>query len=634
MNRQEATAQYASALKQGRKAYKEALVQGRYPYPQVLDEIISESMVAGQLELGVMEIPTSQIAGTKTAGRRSAFSADFLPLMDPDTEFAGKWMALCEAHLGDEGIRDPIRCYEYFGRFYVQEGNKRVSVLRSYGAPTIPAYVIRMIPVWSEDPAVLAYYDFMQSFPKTGLYRARFSRAGSFVKLQKALGYEPDHVWTEDERRRFIAGYTYFQEPFLKLGGGDLPITTADAMLVWLKVYSFDDLMDLSSAELAKSVKAVWSDIKALSEPIAVRTDAPEAKENNLLGRIFKPKQPSHLNVAFVSDQLPEQSDWARAHDLGREYLETVLEGRVTTQTFYGVHPDKEAEAAMETAIENGAQLIFAITPPLIGACRKTAARHPEVRILNCSVSMPYAGVRTYYSRIYESKYIAGAIAGALSRSGPIGYVASNPIFGVPASINAFALGAQLTNPHVEIALRWSCVEEDAMDALAREGVTLISNRDIPTPDRIREPWGLCRVEGGGKFHSVASPYWHWGNVYTNLIRGVLGGGWEALAAPEGQPVNYWWGMNSRATDILLGDDLPAGIRQMAGILRKGIIDGSIQPFPDATPETILHMDTLLDCVHGSIPGYGELLPMARPLARLQGVYRDAIPPEKEDPIL
>ncbi len=633
MNRQEAMSQYASALKQGRKTYKEALLRGRYPYPQVLDEIISDSMVAGQTELGVMEIPIDQIVGTKTAGRRSAFSADFLPLLDPDSEFAGKWVSLCEAHLGDEGIRDPIRCYEYFGRFYVQEGNKRVSVLRSYDAPTIPAYVIRMIPVWTEDPAVAAYYDFMQSFPKTKLYRTRFTRAGSFVKLQKALGFEPDHVWTEDERRRFAAGYTYFQEPFLKLGGGELPITVADAMLVWLKVYSFGDLIALSSAELLKSVKAVWADVKALSEPIAVRTDTPEAPEETLLGRIFKPKQLSRLHVAFISDQLPDQSDWARAHDLGREYLETVLEDRVKTEVFYGVRPGEEAEAAMEEAIEHGAQLLFAITPPLIGACRKTAAKHPEVRILNCSVSMPYAGVRTYYSRIYEAKYIAGAIAGALSRGGRIGYVASNPIFGVPASINAFALGAQLTNPRAEITLRWSCVEKDALDALAWEGVSLISNRDIPTPDRIREPWGLCRIENG-KFHSLASPYWHWGNVYTNLIRSVLSGGWEALSAPDGQAVNYWWGMDIRAVDILLGDDLPTGVRHLAGILRKGIIDGSIQPFPEATPEKILHMDTLLECVHGSIPKYEDLLPMARPIARLQGVYRDAIPPEKEDPIL
>ena len=199
MSRQEAVEQYNRALRQGRKCYKDCVLRGRYPYPQVLDEILSESMVAGQVDLGVIEIPTDRVTGTKTTGRRSSFAADFMPLLDHDTEFATKWMDLCQAHL-EEGVRDPIRCYEYMGRFYVQEGNKRVSVLKSYSAPTIPAYVIRMVPVWSEEPAVQAYYDFMRSYQMTGLYRVAFSRTGRFPKLQAALGYETDHVWTEEQR--------------------------------------------------------------------------------------------------------------------------------------------------------------------------------------------------------------------------------------------------------------------------------------------------------------------------------------------------------------------------------------------------------------------------------------------------
>ncbi len=114
--------------------------------------------------------------------------------------------------------------------------------------------------------------------------------------------------------------------------------------------------------------------------------------------------------------------------------------------------------------------------------------------------------------------------------------------------------------------------------------------------------------------------------------------------------MNYWWGMNSRSIDILLAEELPAGVRQLAGILRQGIMEGSIAPFSrplrdqegnqrnDGTRalsiEEILHMDWLCDCVDGSIPGYQELLPKARPIVRLQGVYRDQIPPEKEGPIL
>ena len=658
MSRQEAREQYTKALKQGQKIYKECVVQGKYPYPQVLDEILNDAFVVGQVEMGLIEIPIEQIVGTKTAGRRTAFAANFMPLLDVESEFAIKWIDLCAAHLGDEGIRDPVRCFEYLGRFYVQEGNKRVSVLKSYNASTIPGYVIRVIPKWVDDPSVRAYYDFMASYQLTGLYRVYFSRAGSFPKLQAALGFEPDHVWTKDERQHFIAGLTFFQDAYRKQGGQSLPLTTVDALLVWLRVYNFEQLWRMPAAELAKSIAAVWPDIKltASAAPIDVSTETEEQKQEDaaqpkLLGRFLKAMFPSHLNVAFINEGNPEISDWARAHDLGRQYLETVMEDKVTTQVFNGVSPGVEAEQAIDQAVKKGAQVIFATTPPLIGACRKAAAKHPGLRVLNCSASMPYAGVRTYYSRIYEGKFITGAIAGAMSQDGQIGYVGSNPIFGVPAGINAFALGARLTNPRARIRLRWSCVEEDAMDALVREGVTLISNRDIPTPDRIREPWGLCLARPDGTLESLASPYWHWGNFYVKLVRSMFSGGWDALSSRDDErAVNYWWGMSSRAVGVLLSQKLPDGVAQLVQILQKGVTDGSINPFlrpirsqggqirSDGdkwfSPAEILHMDWLCDCVDGSIPAFDELLPRSKSIVRLQGVYRDQILPEKEGPVL
>ena len=652
MSRQESTEQYLRALKLGRRCYKDCVLHGHYPYPQVLDEILEGAVTAGQVDLGIIEIPTDHIAGTKTQGRRSAFAANFMPLMETDSEFAAKWVSLCADHLGDEGIRDPIRCYEYLGRFYVQEGNKRVSVLKSYGAPTIPGYVIRIIPVWSQDPEILAYYEFMESYKLTRLYRVSFSRAGSFVKLQAALGFEPDHVWTEDERQHFTAGFTYFQDAFRKLGGESLPITPADALLVWLKIYDFEDLRTTPAAELVKTLSAVWQDVKVLGteQPISVATEevAEPAGEPGLLGRLFKPKR---LNVAFLNEHRPEESDWARAHDLGRQYLETVMEDLVTVQVFNGIQSGAAAEEAIDRAVENGAQVLITTTPPLIGVCRKAAAKYPGLRILNCSASMPYTGVRTYYSRIYEGKFITGAIAGAMCPSGRIGYVASSPIFGVPASINAFALGARLTNPRARVRLRWSCVEEHAMETLAREGTELISNRDIPTPDRTREPWGLCQALEGGRFLSLASPYWHWGNFYVKLVRSILSGGWDALSAQNaGRAVNYWWGMGSQVIGVLLREDLPAGAKQLAEILRRGLAAGAIHPFQRPirsqdgtlqsdgsrwfTPEEILHMNWLCDCVEGSIPAFEDLLPFAQNLVRLQGLDRDRIPPEKEGTIL
>ena len=99
---------------------------------------------------------------------------------------------------------------------------------------------------------------------------------------------------------------------------------------------------------------------------------------------------------------------------------------------------------------------------PLCRATLKAAVKYPKVRFLNCSVDQAYSSIRTYYGRIYEAKFITGAIAGAMAQNNRIGYIASYPIFGVPASINAFAPGKQMTNPRAQIELRWSCVKGNA----------------------------------------------------------------------------------------------------------------------------------------------------------------------------
>ena len=135
MNEVEAVQQYSVALKAGQKYYRDALKRGAYPYPPALDDMVDESRIAGRMELGIVDIPAELISGTKTAGRTPALAGNFMPLLEQNSEFGAKWIMLCEAHLSDEGIRDPIRCYEYLGRFYVQEGNKRTSVLMSYGSP-------------------------------------------------------------------------------------------------------------------------------------------------------------------------------------------------------------------------------------------------------------------------------------------------------------------------------------------------------------------------------------------------------------------------------------------------------------------------------------------------------------------
>ena len=650
MTRQEALEHYLKSMKAGQKSYRAAVMHGKYPYPQVLDEILDESMDAGRVELGVVEIPAEQIVGTKTAGRKNTFADNFMPMMPPETEFGMKWIQLCMAHMSDQGINSPIQCFEYLGRFYVQEGNKRVSVMKSFEASTIPGFVTRIIPTYSDDLRVQIYYEFMQFYQLSKLYQINFTQLGSFAKLQAALGYDADHVWTQDERQMFLSRFTRFRDFFRKQGGENLDITPADALLIWLRVYSMRDLKEMTASELSKSLARVWPDVQLLDTGahIEIYTD-PNMGDRGVLSYLLTGRH-SHLNVAFFFHADPAVSAFTRSHELGAEYVRDRMRDSVTVSMHYGVKADESGEWVMERAVAEGAQVLFATAPPLIGACRKVAARHPEVKVLNCSLSMPYVGVRTYYSRIYESKFIAGALAAAVGRDDVLGYVADYPIYGVPASINAFALGARMVNPNARVRVEWSCVPGDPYEVFAKEGIRTITNREVSSPQNTEWYWnqGTYRLMEDGTMLPIASPAWNWGAFYEKVLNTIATGAWEA--ADGNKAVGYWWGINSGVTDVQLSPNLPEGIQCLAGCLRRDIMDHSIDPFrftlkdqqglvrSDGSrwlqPEEIMHMDWLLDIIDGEIPGFDKLKPEAQNVVRVLGVYRDQIPPEKEGVLL
>ena len=642
----EAQAQYAAALKAGQKCYKEAVIKGEYPYPQVLDEILDEHLAAGRTELGLIDIPMDRIVGTKSEGRRNAFAANFMPLLPMESEFGSKWIALCSANLGSEGIRDPIRCFEYLGRFYVQEGNKRVSVLKSFDAPTIAGQVTRIVPVRSEDEEIKLYYEFMDFYRLSRLYRVQFSRSGSYQKLQAALGFESDHVWTEEERKRFLTALSSFERALDAQGGAGTE-NAGDLFLLWLQLYKLSDLKDMTAKELAASIKMILPDAKLLSaeQPIDVST-APEQSGKNILSKLIDSVLlPGHLNVAFINDRSSAESPWVYAHEQGRLRLEEALGDKLSVRTYTALNGG-EADLLFDAAVEDGAQVIFATTPMLISACRKAAAKYPDCKILNCSVSMPFPGVRTYYSRIYEGKFISGAVAGAITKSGRLGYIASNPIYGVPAGINAFALGASLTNPDAEVVLRWTCVSQDAISELRAEGCDMIANRDVTTQQQAHEAYGLCRLENDGSLTPILSPVWNWGEFYVRLVQSIFSGSWEELGERSQKAVNYWWGLSAGVVDVRPSEAMGESMIALADILKRGVISGEIDPFRrriltadgrlvndgsrTLSPEEILHIDWLCDRVRGTIPSFDELLEMSRPLVRLLGVHRETIPPEKD----
>lgn len=644
---EQAQEEYGKAQKLGQKEFRDLTAQGIRPEPVVLDELLSPSRPYTTNDIGLVDIPMNLIVGTKTGGRITAFSAGFFPMLPHTSEFAHKWMNLCAAHLSDVGIHDPIECFEYLGKFYIQEGNKRVSVLKYFGSPTIAGNVRRILPPVSDDPRIKSYYEFIDFFNSAKIYDVQFRTPGSYTKLLSYLGKDPKETWSEREQRTFRAYFQYFREAFESVQMHFPELLPEEALLVWLEVHPFLSLGKMSTAKIKSSILALKEDISSMTKTAVHVQTAPdtEAKVGLLNAIINVP--PSHLNVAFVHQLDPTVSAWSKGHEEGAQHLMKTFPKRVSVRSYYHADSPEEADALLTQAVEDGAQLVFTTTPKLSRSTLKAAVNYPKVKFFNCAVDIPYSSVRAYYGRIFEGKFITGAIAGAMANNDLIGYVGSYPTFGVPASINAFALGAQLTNPRAKIELRWSCLPGTPVQDFIEKGMQVISNRDFPTARQMyldHGSYGTYQVAENGELIPLGSPVWIWGRFYVKVVNAILNGTWDQ--GKDHQAINYWWGMDSGVIDVKLSERLPEGVRTMANLLRRDLQCGILDPFRrklvtqdgtvksygerSLTTEELLHMDWLCDNIVGSIPTYDQVLPIAQSMVRSLGLYRDQIPPEKE----
>lgn len=614
MGRHEAAEQYEKALASGKRCYRECVHAGRYPYLQALDELIDETEVRGYESIGLVEVPMELVAGTRVAGRRNAFAANFMPLLGEQSEFAYKWISLCEAHLSDEGIRDPVEVYEYLGRFYVQEGNKRVSVLKSFGAASVTGTVTRVLPAWSDDEAFRVYGEFLRFYALSRTYLVRFTHEGRYARLQEALGFEPDYVWSDDERKVFSAAFHRFGAALATLKKESEGVTTAEALLAWLSAYPVSALRSMSQKELEASIAGMSADISsAASGPHVAVSSEPAGASLAVVSRIVDTVVPhGPLRVAFAHESEPAGSPWLEAHEHGREYLEQALAGQVTTSS-YAPSAGETPEDAMERAAQDGADVIVATTPTLVGPCRRVAADHPGVKVLDCSPFAPSAGVRTFYGRMFEPYFIAGAIAGAVSGAADVGLVADSPETAAVCELDAFALGVELTNPTARVLLRWGGGDDDAFDELATGGSRVICHCGTTARRGTSDVEGLYLVSGG-RLELLAVPVWNWGSFYARLVGGILGGSWDS-GLVRGDAVSYWWGMRSGVVDLRLGRGLPEGCRVLAELLRRDIMAGDFDVFC----RRVERQDGTLFCDESHGPDLKEIVAMDFLCSRIDG---------------
>ena len=366
---------YKNALKSGQRAYRACVARGQSPYLAVLDDILNGVNIVAQEPLGLVDIPAESIVGTKTSGRHTAFAANFMPLLEEDTEFAIKWSNLCEAHL-EEGIHTPIIAYEFLNKFYVQEGNKRVSVLKYFDAVRIAGTVTRLVPERNETLENKIYYEFLDFYKLSKINNVQFSRLGGYAKLQTLVCKAASEVWSDDDRLNFSALYTMFSQQFYALGGSALELTPGDALLVYLSVYRYSDACQSTPSQVRENLAKLWDEIKILTEPHAVTLSLePNSASEPLLSKlnIFSQK-PSQLKVVFLHEHNAENSAWVRAHDKGIEALQQAFPDRVFITRKENIEPEVDAE---QIIIGAGTEQLYSMLVQLLGRDRLYGVEDP-----------------------------------------------------------------------------------------------------------------------------------------------------------------------------------------------------------------------------------------------------------------
>lgn len=626
--------EYEKAYKLGKKEYQHRMLRGEDPTLPVLDDILPSKGQYSEVPLGLVEIPIEQIVGTKTNGRSNAFASNFMPILDLDSEFGQKWSNLSTSHV-EEGIRDSIKAYEYMNKFYVEEGNKRVSVMKFFNVPFVLGEVTRLVPRRTKEVENKIYYEFMDFYALTAINYIWFSKEGCFAKLQELVGKEPEEKWSEEERKNFRSIYLRFKMEYEKKGSSQ-PGTTGDAFLALAEVHGYENICAMSTKELKTTIEKSWEEFNLLGEEEDIQLKLDPTEKKPLLGRLHLLGTPK-LKIAFLYEKTAASSAWTYGHELGRLHLEQMFPEEV--ETFYYENVTQEnVEKFIGEAIREGCNIIFTTTPAFTQASVKAAIENPNIRIVNCSLNTSHRYIRTYYARMHEAKFLMGAIAGAMAENDKISYIADYPIYGTIANINAFALGAKMINPRAQVHLEWNCLKDcDVTENIKKTAPSCISARDMLIPDEESRYFGIYYI-GEGRPRNLAMPLMHWGKFYEQMIRAIMDGTWKYDDDSANKAINYWWGMSAGVIDVICSRNLPIGTKRLIELLKETIMKGEFNPFTGVlyaqdgivqsdperslTPEEIVNIDWLAENVIGHIPTKEELLESAIPVVTQQGIEK------------
>ena len=330
----------------------------------------------------------------------------------------------------------------------------------------------------------------------------------------------------------------------------------------------------------------------AASAPAAASASAATAK-------------PEPLKVAFAYIGPVGDGSWTFAHDNARKALEKELGDKISTSFVENVPESADAERVFRDMVGQGNKLIFGATFGYMEAMLKVAAEAKDVKFEHATGYKTADNLRTYDSRTYEGAYMAGVVAGAMTKSNVLGVVGSVPIPEVIRNINSFTLGAQSVNPKIKTKVVWvnkwfdPPKETEAATALINGGAdVLMQNTDSAAVLKTAQDkgkrafgWDSDMTAYGPKAH-LGSAIINWAPYYIKATKDALDGKWATGKS--------WWGVKEGAIDFVsVADDVPAEVKKKVEDIKAGLKDGSFViwkgPITDNSGKVVLDKDMAAD---------------------------------------
>jgi len=295
------------------------------------------------------------------------------------------------------------------------------------------------------------------------------------------------------------------------------------------------------------------------------------------------PAKPEPLKIAFAYVGPVGDGGWTFAHDNARKAIQKEFGDKIVTSYVESVPEAADAERVFRDMVSTGNKLIFGTTFGYMEPMLKVAADHKDVKFEHATGYKTAENLQTYDSRTYEGAYMAGVIAGGMSKTHTLGVVGSVPIPEVLRNINSFTLGAQSVNPKIKTKVVWvndwfnPPKETEAATALINGGAdVLMQNTDSPAVLKAAQEkgkrafgWDSDMTAYGPKAH-LGSAVINWVPYYTKVVNDVLGGTWKT------QKDKIWWGVKEGAIDFVsIADDVPADLKAKLEKVKAGLKDGS-----------------------------------------------------------